>query len=70
MTLGSLSADGWGCVPVLLVVWHEVSSTGVHVLGYGWVNASRLGGGDAGEREAPGSGSKKLDEVFPRLPGP
>ena len=25
--LGSLSADAWGCVPVLLVVWHEVSST-------------------------------------------
>ena len=28
-TLGSLSADGWGCVPVLLVVWPEASSTGV-----------------------------------------
>ena len=27
--LGSLSANGWGCVPVLLVVWHGVSSTGV-----------------------------------------
>ena len=27
MILGSLSADGWGCVPVLLVVWHRVSST-------------------------------------------
>ena len=40
------------------------------VLGNGWVNASRLGGGDAGEMEAPGSGSKKLDDVFPRLPGP
>ena len=25
--LGSLSANGWGCVPVLLVVWHRVSST-------------------------------------------
>ena len=25
--LGSLSANGWGCVPVLLVVWHMVSST-------------------------------------------
>ena len=23
----SLSANGWGCVPVLLVVWHSVSST-------------------------------------------
>ena len=26
--LVSLSANGWGCVPVLLVVWHGVSSTG------------------------------------------
>ena len=25
--LGSLSANGWGCVPVLLVFWHRVSST-------------------------------------------
>ena len=29
MIFGSLSANGWGCVPVLLVVWHRVSSTGV-----------------------------------------
>ena len=28
MILGSLYANGWGCVPVLLVVWHGVSSTG------------------------------------------
>ena len=28
MILGSLSANGWGCVPVLLVVWQRVSSTG------------------------------------------
>ena len=28
MILGSLSAHGWGCVAVLLVVWHRVSSTG------------------------------------------
>ena len=28
MILGSLSADGWGCIPVLLVIWHGVSSTG------------------------------------------
>ena len=28
MIFGSLSANGWGCVPVLLVVWHGVSSTG------------------------------------------
>ena len=27
MILGSLSANGWGCVPVLLVVWHSVSIT-------------------------------------------
>ena len=27
MILGSLSANGWGCVPVLLVVWYMVSST-------------------------------------------
>ena len=27
MILASLSANGWGCVPVLLVVWHGVSST-------------------------------------------
>ena len=28
MTLGSLCSDAWDCVPVLLVVWHEASSTG------------------------------------------
>ena len=27
MILSSLSVNGWGCVPVLLVVWHRVSST-------------------------------------------
>ena len=27
MILGSLSANGWGCVPVLLVFWHRVSSS-------------------------------------------
>ena len=26
MILCILSANGWGCVPVLLVVWHRVSS--------------------------------------------
>ena len=26
MILGSLSANGWGCVPVLVDVWHGVSS--------------------------------------------
>ena len=28
MILGSVSANGWRCVPVLLVVWHGASSTG------------------------------------------
>ena len=28
MTLGSLSVNGWVCVPVMLVVWHGASSTG------------------------------------------
>ena len=28
MILGSLCANGWGCVSVLLVVWHGASSTG------------------------------------------
>ena len=28
MILGSLSCNGWGCLPVLLVVWHGASSTG------------------------------------------
>ena len=27
MILGSLSASGWGCVPVLLVVCHRLSSS-------------------------------------------
>ena len=26
LILGRLSANAWGCVPVLLVVWHRVSS--------------------------------------------
>ena len=28
MIFGSLSANGWCCVPLLLVVWHGVSSPG------------------------------------------
>ena len=28
MALGSLSANGQGCVPVLLKVWYEASGTG------------------------------------------
>ena len=27
MILGSLSANGLGCVPVFVIVWHRVSST-------------------------------------------
>ena len=27
MIVGSLSPNGWGCVPVLLVVWRRVSIT-------------------------------------------
>ena len=27
MILGSLSANGWGYVPALIVVWHGASST-------------------------------------------
>ena len=26
MILGILSANGWGCVPILVVIWHRVSS--------------------------------------------
>ena len=28
MILGSLSANGWSCVPVLLVVWHQANRIG------------------------------------------
>ena len=28
MILGSLSANGWGCAPVLLIIWQGVSRTG------------------------------------------
>ena len=28
LILGCLSANGWVCVPLLLVVWHRASSTG------------------------------------------
>ena len=29
---GVCELNGWGCVPVLLVVWHGVSSTGACLL--------------------------------------
>ena len=38
MILGSLSASGWGCVPVLLVVWHSMSST----VGCWWLSGLAL----------------------------
>ena len=42
MILGSLSANWWGCVPVLLVVWHRVSSTvALLVIEWSWVLALR-----------------------------
>ena len=37
MILGSLSANGWGCVPVLLVVWH----CSLLVVEWSWVLALR-----------------------------
>ena len=37
MILGSLSANRWGCVHVLLVVWHGASSTEAWWLLGGWV---------------------------------
>ena len=37
-TLSSLSADGWGCVPTLLVVWPEASQHwSVQAIGWGQV---------------------------------
>ena len=41
MILGTLSDNGWGCVPVLLVVWHRVSSTVAWVIKWSWVLALR-----------------------------
>ena len=32
MILGSLSANGWSCVSVLLEVWHRLSSTVAYCL--------------------------------------
>ena len=37
-SLGSLSADGWGCVPTLFVVWPEVSQHwSLQAVGWGQV---------------------------------
>ena len=43
MTLGSLSANGWGCDPILLVVWHRVSGTVAcwSLIEWSWVLALR-----------------------------
>ena len=34
--LGSLSVNGWGCVPVLLVVWHGAGVQHWSLLAIGW----------------------------------
>ena len=37
MPLGSLSTNGQSCVSVLLMIWHEVSSTGAFwIFGVAW----------------------------------
>ena len=41
MILGSLSSNGWGCIPVLLLVWYGVSTPGVLVVEWRWVLALR-----------------------------
>ena len=42
MTLGSLSVDGWGCVPTLLVVWPEVSwHWSLQAIGWGSVSVPK-----------------------------
>ena len=33
MTLGSLSSDGWGCVSVLLIIWHKVFTVDLQAVG-------------------------------------
>ena len=47
MILGSLSANGWCCVPVLLVVWHGVSSSGAWIYGVGEAMTVRHSHGSA-----------------------
>ena len=41
MILGSLSANGWGCVPVLPVVWYGASSCNLLAIEWSWVLALR-----------------------------
>ena len=42
MTLGTLSADGWGCVPTLLVVWPEASQHwSLQAVGWGQVSVPK-----------------------------
>ena len=45
MIFGSLSANGWGCVPVLLVVWHRAPKT-VAPLTLSCVSEERTPSGD------------------------
>ena len=44
MTLASFSADGWGCVPVFLVVWPEVfQHWNLQAVGCSWAIVPRWG---------------------------
>ena len=58
MTLGSLCADGWVCVPVLFVVWCEASSSG---------NCRQLGG--AGSSIQIEASVRALGDQFSLRPG-
>ena len=81
-TLVSLSADGWGFVPVLLVVWSEASSTGAcrQLGGAGswcqhgefWVNPRQLifpGARDSLVVQHPGRGAPILEAPARPLAG-
>ena len=44
MTLGSLSPDGWGCVPIVVVVCPEAfQHWRLHITGWGWVLVPKCG---------------------------
>ena len=38
--MGSLSFDGWGCVSVLLIIWHKVFTVDLQAVGLSWVLVS------------------------------
>ena len=40
-TLGRLSADGWGCVPTLFIVWPEVFQHWNQAVGWGKVSVPK-----------------------------